>query len=178
MAGSDSSNIPSNHTVSWNFQCCTAMSNCIHKLHALADPGGYLDPWLSKTKSGLFLEKIHLLPRSVGVIALQLKVMFTDTSVARIHRRGQQGCARLRFFGLTWLWLMRQSRWLDSDSTQHFTFLDWLNSDSTKIPNLVTWLNSDSTHLSQNWVKPDSWLITFYLIWPKVVDRGWGGRYR
>ena len=51
-----------------------------------------------------------------------------------------QGCARLRFFGMTRLWLMWQSRWLNSDSTQHFTFLDWLNTDSTQIPNLLTWL--------------------------------------
>ena len=42
-------------------------------------------------------------------------------------------------------------------------------------PNLLTWLNSDSTHLSQSWVKSDSRLITFYLIWEKVVDRGGGG---
>ena len=73
----------------------------------------------------------------------------------------RQGCARLRFFGLTRLWPMRQSRWFNSDSTHHFTFLDWLNSDSTLIPNLATWLNSDSTHLSQSWVESDSRFITF-----------------
>ena len=39
-------------------------------------------------------------------------------------------------------------------------------------PNLPTWLNSDSAHLCQSWVKSDSRLITFYPIWPKVVDRG------
>ena len=88
----------------------------------------------------------------------------------------QQGCARLRFFGLTRLWFMWQSRWLNSDSTQHLTFLVWLNFDSTQISNLLTWLNSDSTHLSYSWVKSDSRLITFYLIWPKVVDRGLGVR--
>ena len=68
------------------------------------------------------------------------------------------GSARLSFYGLTRLWLMWQSR--------------WLNSDSTQIPNFLTWLNSDSTHLSQSWVKSDSRLITFYLIWPNVVYRG------
>ena len=86
-----------------------------------------------------------------------------------------QGCARLIFFGLTRLWLIWQSRWLNSDSTQIPNLLTWLNSDSTQNPNLLTWLNSDSTHLSQSWVKFDSRLITFYLIWEKVVDRGGGG---
>ena len=45
-------------------------------------------------------------------------------------------------------------------------------------PNLRTWLNSDSTHLSQSWVKSDSRLITFSLIWEKVVDTGGGGGVR
>ena len=71
-------------------------------------------------------------------------------------------------FRLTRLWLIWQSRWLNSDSTQHFTCLDWLNSDSTQITNFLTWLNSDSN-------KSDSRLITFYLIWAKVVDRRGGG---
>ena len=75
-----------------------------------------------------------------------------------------QGCARLRFFGLTRRWLMWQSRWLNSDSTQHLTFVDWLNTGPTQIPNLLTWLNSDSTRLSQSWVKSDSRLTTFCLI--------------
>ena len=77
-----------------------------------------------------------------------------------------QGCARLRFFGLTQLWLMWQSRWLNSDSTHTPNFLIWLNSDSTQIPNLLTWLNYDSTHLR-------IWLTTHhFLILSKVVDRG------
>ena len=42
---------------------------------------------------------------------------------------------------LTRLWLIWQSRWLNSDSTKHLTFLDWLNSDSTQITNFQTWLN-------------------------------------
>ena len=70
---------------------------------------------------------------------------------------------------------MWQFWWFNSDSTQHLTFLDWLNSDSTQIPNLISWLNSDSTHLSQSWVKSDSRLITYYLMWPIFVDRGGGG---
>ena len=87
-----------------------------------------------------------------------------------------QGCARLIFFGLTRLWLIWQSRWLNSDSTQIPNLLTWLNSDSTQNPNLLTWLNSYSNHLSQSWVKSDSQLITFYLIWKKkVVDGGGGG---
>ena len=85
-----------------------------------------------------------------------------------------QGCARLICFGMTRLWLIWQSRWLNSDSTQIPNLLTWLNSDSTQNPNLLTWLNSDSTHLSQSWVKSDSRLVTFYLIWQKVVDRGGG----
>ena len=87
----------------------------------------------------------------------------------------QQGCAGLRFFVLTRLWLMWQSGWFDSDSIQHFTFLAWLCTDPTQIPNLVTWINSDSTNLNQSWVKSDLQLITLCLIWPKVVDRGCGG---
>ena len=87
-----------------------------------------------------------------------------------------QGCARLFFFGITRLWLILQYRWLNSDSNQIPNLLTWLNSDSTQNPNLLTWLNSDSTHLSQSWVKSDSRLITFYLIWEKVVDRGGGVR--
>ena len=55
---------------------------------------------------------------------------------------------------------MWQFRWFNSYSTQYFAFLDWLN--------------SDSTHLSRSWVKSDSQLITFYLIWPEIVDRGCG----
>ena len=74
----------------------------------------------------------------------------------------QSGLCSTHFFGLTRLWLIWQSRWLNSDSTQS--------------PNLLTWLNSDSTHLSQSWVKSDSRLIIFYLIWEKVVDRGGGVR--
>ena len=35
--------------------------------------------------------------------------------------------------------------------------------------------NLTPTHLSESWVKSDSRLITFYLIWEKVVDRR-GGR--
>ena len=80
----------------------------------------------------------------------------------------KQGCARLRVFGMTQLWLMWQSRWLNSDSTKIPNLLTWLNSDSTLIPTLLTWLNSnpnfnatlltwlnsDSTHLSQSWVTP------------------------
>ena len=85
------------------------------------------------------------------------------------------GLCSTHFFGLTRLWLIWQSRWLNSDSTQIPNLLTWLNSDSTQNPNLLTWLNSDSTHLSQSWVKSDSRLITFYLIWEKVVDRGGGG---
>ena len=46
------------------------------------------------------------------------------------------GLCSTHFFGLTRLWLIWQSR--------------WLNSDSTQIPNLLTWLKSDSTHLSQS----------------------------
>ena len=53
--------------------------------------------------------------------------------------------------------------------------LTWLNSDSTQNTILITRLNSDSTHLSQSWVKSDSRLIKFYLIWQKVIDRGGGG---
>ena len=76
---------------------------------------------------------------------------------------GRHGCARLIFSG-----------WLDSDSYDS-------PGDSTptqlksQIPNLLTWLNFDPTHLSQSWVKSDSRLITFYLIWENVVDRGGGG---
>ena len=90
-----------------------------------------------------------------------------------IHVSRHQGCARLKFSG-----------WLDpdscdnpgdlSDTNQHFIFLDWLNSDWTQISKLLTWFDSDSIHLSQSWVKFYSRLITFYLIWPKAVDR-WGG---
>ena len=87
-----------------------------------------------------------------------------------------QGCDRLRFFGLIRFWLIWQSRRLNSDSTQIPNLLTWLNSDSTQNPNLPTWLNSDSTHLSHSWVTSDSRLITFYLIWEKVVDRGGGVR--
>ena len=68
------------------------------------------------------------------------------------------------------------SGWLDSDSTKYFTFLDWLNSNSTQVLNLLTWLNSDSNHLSQNWLKLDSRLITFYPIWLSVVNWGMGVR--
>ena len=85
------------------------------------------------------------------------------------------GLCLTHFFGLTRLWLIWQSRWLNSDSTQFPNWLTWLNSDSTQNPNLPTWLNSDSTHLSQSWDKSDSRLIKFYLIWENVVDRGGGG---
>ena len=71
------------------------------------------------------------------------------------------GLCSTQIFRLTRLWLIWQSRWLNSDSTQHFTFLDWLNSDSTQITNFLTWLNFDSAHLSQSWFKSDSRLITF-----------------
>ena len=84
------------------------------------------------------------------------------------------GLSSTQIFGLTRLWLMWQSRWLDSDSTQHFISLGWLNSDSTQIPYLLTWLKSDLTHLSQSWVKSDSRLITFYLLWPQMLTGGWG----
>ena len=87
----------------------------------------------------------------------------------------QPGLCSTHFFGLTRLWLIWQSRLLNSDSTQIPNLLTWLNSDSTQNPNLLTWLNSDSTHLSQSWVKSDSRLITFYLIWEQVIDRGGGG---
>ena len=86
----------------------------------------------------------------------------------------EAGLCSTHFFGLTRLWLIWQSRWLNSDSTQIPNSLTWLNSDWTKKPHLLTWLNSDSTHLSQSWVKSDSRLITFYLIWEKVVDGGGG----
>ena len=36
--------------------------------------------------------------------------------------------------------------------------------------------NADPTHLSQGWDNYDSRLITFDLIWPKLVDGGGGGR--
>ena len=111
-------------------------------------------------------------PASWGGLELGLKIWPVKTSSER------QGCARLRFFGLTQLWLMWQSTWLNSDSTQIQNLLTWLNSDLTQIPNLLTWLNSDSTHLSQSWVKSDSRLITFYLILLKVADRGGGGMER
>ena len=88
------------------------------------------------------------------------------------------GLCSTHFFGLTRLWLIWQSRWLNSDSTQIPNLLTWPNSDSTQNPNLLIWLNSDSTHLSQRWVKSDSRLITFYLIWEKVADRGGGGGVR
>ena len=95
--------------------------------------------------------------------------------IYKLHATCRPGLCSTQIFRLTRLWLIWQSRWLNSDSTQHFTFLDWLNSDSTQFTNFLTWLNSDSTHLSQSWVKADSRLIAFYLIWPKVVDRGGGG---
>ena len=85
------------------------------------------------------------------------------------------GLCSTHFFGLTRLWLIWQSRWLNSDSTQIPNLLTWLNSDSIENPNLLTWLNSDSTHLSQTWVKSDSRLITFYLICEKSCWPG-GGR--
>ena len=85
------------------------------------------------------------------------------------------GSCSTHFSGLTRLWLIWQSRWLNSDSTQIPNLLTWLNSDSIQNPNVLSWLNSDSTHFSQSWVKSDSRLITFYLIWEKVVDRGEGG---
>ena len=80
----------------------------------------------------------------------------------------QPGLCSTHFFGLTRLWLIWQSRWLNSDSTQIPNLLTWLKSDSTQNPNLPTWFKSDSTHLSQSWVK------SFYLLWEKVVDRGGG----
>ena len=86
------------------------------------------------------------------------------------------GLCSTHFFGLTRLWLIWQSRWLNSDSTQIPNLLTSLNSASTQNLNLLTWLYSDSTHLSQSWVNSDSRLITFYLIWEKVVDRGEGVR--
>ena len=76
------------------------------------------------------------------------------------------------------------SGWLDSDScdnpgdstlTQLNTSLFWIDYPILLKSQTWTWLNSDSTHLSQNWVKSDSWLITLYLIWPTVVDGGGGG---
>ena len=45
-----------------------------------------------------------------------------DTTVVRSYRC--QGCARLRFLGLTRLRLMLQPRYFNSDSTQQFAFLD------------------------------------------------------
>ena len=92
-----------------------------------------------------------------------------------VRRTNGAGLRSTHFFGLTRLWLIWQSRWLNSDSTQIPNWLTWLNSDSTQNPNLLTWLNSNSTHLSQSWVKFDSRLIQFYLIWENVVDRGGGG---
>ena len=82
------------------------------------------------------------------------------------------GLCSTHFFGLTRLWLIWQSRWLNSDSTQIPNLLTWLNSDSTQNPNLLTWLNSDSTHLSQSWVKAASRLIRFYLIWQSCWPGG------
>ena len=83
-----------------------------------------------------------------------------------------QSCARLRFFGLTWPWVMCQSRWFNSRLNS--TLLDWLSSHSTQIPIMLAWLISDSTQLSRSLVKSYSRLITFYLTWPKVIDRGGG----
>ena len=58
----------------------------------------------------------------------------------------QPGLCSTHFFGLTRLWLIWQSRWLNSDSTQIPNLLTWLKSDSTQNPNLLTWFKSDSTH--------------------------------
>ena len=82
----------------------------------------------------------------------------------------EQGSARLRFFGLTRLWLMWQSRWLNSDSTPHYlTFLDWqhrLNSNP-KFANLTQlWLNSFESELSQIW-------LTTHHILPNLAKSCW-----
>ena len=92
--------------------------------------------------------------------------------ISKLKFQPHQGCVRLRFFGLTRLWLMWQFRWFDSDSTLHFSRLTQFRLNlNPKVGNL----NSDSTYLSQSWVKADSRLITFYLILPKV-ERGEGVR--
>ena len=83
-------------------------------------------------------------------------------------------------------WLDWQSSWFNSDSTQHFTFLNWPYSDLTQVPNLLTWLISDSTHLSQSWVVMrikselnQSWPTTHHILpsWAKSCwPWGVGGR--
>ena len=77
----------------------------------------------------------------------------------------RSGLCSTHFFGLTRLWL---------NSNPKFANLTQLRLNSN--PNLLTWLNSDSTHLSQSWVKSDTRLITFYLIWEKLLTGGGGVR--
>ena len=66
---------------------------------------------------------------------------------------------------LTPLWLIWQSRWLNSDSNSKFANLTqlwlkwrsaWFDYISTHILDFHGRLDSDSTHLSQSWVKFDS----------------------
>ena len=133
---------------------------------------------ICETLSVYLLRKYYISKLTVGAFHDRLTTPDTLISPILIKFGERQGCARLIFpilIGLTRLWLIWQTRWLNSDSTQIPNLLTRLNSDSTQNPNSLTWLNSDSSHLSQSLVKSDSRLITFYLIWEKVVDRGGGG---
>ena len=84
----------------------------------------------------------------------------------------QPGLCSTHFFELTRLWLIWQSRWLNSDSTQIPTLLTWLNSDSTQNPNLTNltqfWLNSFESELSQIW-------LTTHHILPDLGKSCWRG---
>ena len=72
---------------------------------------------------------------------------------------------------LTHLTIQVTQIWLNS--TLYFSWLTQLRLNSNhEFFNLTQlWLNSFESELSQIWLT----LITFYLIWPKVVDRGGGG---
>ena len=96
-------------------------------------------------------------------------------SVAKIRSTPQQGYARLIFFGLTRLWLMRQSRY--STLTQLTLYLSW----STQL-----WLNSmikfaSLTQLRLNSfesrVVSQNWLTTHHILpnWAKSCWQAGGG---
>ena len=125
-------------------------------------------------RDGVTNQRRPLVNRAYGFIDISLSKAW-PWPAAHTQIFCVSGLCSTQLSGLTQLWLMWQSRWLNSDSTKIPNLLTWLNSDSTQIPNLLTWLNSDWTHFSQSWVISYSRLITFNLILPKLLTGGGGG---
>ena len=112
--------------------------------------------------------KFHWTTPGEIVRSISCEVNWSWTALWR--QKSYTGLCSTHFFGKTRLWLIWQSRWLNSDSTQIPNLLTWLNSDSTQNPILLIWLkfwlSSFESELSQIW-------LTTHHILPNLAKSCW-----